>query len=106
MVTWAEILWAHKCTACGWEFRAPDFGLNRAFCPKCTAALPDRVSLHLDRAIHGKWFLSWWRIACRELRERTPEHVRQFQAVWNRGSARTSKKAQRTNQAKQKRISA
>lgn len=102
MVTWADILWAHKCTACGWTFRAPEFGLNRAVCPKCTAELPDRIALHLDRAIRGSWFLSWWRIACRQLRHLTPEHVREFQAVWNRGSALRKKKGARSARPKQK----
>jgi hypothetical protein len=69
MITWAEILWSHECTACGSKMKAgPGFGLNRAFCPLCTANLPDRLALHLDRAMRQRWFLQWWRIASRELR--------------------------------------
>jgi hypothetical protein len=84
MVTWAEILWARKCTACGSTFKPAEFGLDRAFCPTCTATLPDRLALHLDRAMHGSWFLAYWRLACRELRIRMPEAVQQYQTVWNR----------------------
>jgi hypothetical protein len=68
MITWAEILWSRECTACGARKKPLDFGLLRAFCPICTANLPDRLALHLDRAMRQCWFLQWWRIATRELR--------------------------------------
>lgn len=94
MLSWADILWSRKCTACGWEFRAAEFGLNRAFCPKCTATLPDPVALHLDRATHNRWFLAWWQIACRLLRERTPESMKAYQRLWNSGQAAVRKTEQ------------
>jgi hypothetical protein len=68
MITWAEILWSRECTACGARKKPLDFGLVRAFCPTCTANLPDRLALHLDRAMRQRWFLQWWRLASRELR--------------------------------------
>jgi hypothetical protein len=68
MITWAEILWSRECTACGARKKPLDFGLVRAFCPICTANLPDRLALHLDRAMRQCWFLQWWRIANRQLR--------------------------------------
>jgi hypothetical protein len=68
MITWAEILWSHECTACGARKKPLDYGLLRAFCPVCTANLPDWLALHLDRAMRQGWFLAWWRIATRELR--------------------------------------
>jgi hypothetical protein len=68
MITWAEILWSRECTACGAKLKSVDFGLSHAFCPICTANLPDRLALHLDRAMRQCWFLQWWRFATRELR--------------------------------------
>ena len=68
MVTWAEILWSSECSACGSRVKRSELGPSRAFCPTCTANLPDLLALHLDRAIRQSWFLAWWRIATRELR--------------------------------------
>lgn len=68
-VTWAEILWSSQCSASACEEATkPDHGLSRAFCEPHTAEVPGRIRRHLDQAMHGSWFLAWWRLAKRELR--------------------------------------
>ena len=67
-VTWFELLSQKRCTNCSVALKPLEYGLCRAFCPICTANLPAVVSLHLDRALRGRWFVAWWRFACKLLR--------------------------------------
>lgn len=76
-LTWFHILAQPECTNCeipraGWsteyQIKLAKHGLRRAYCPTCTANLPDSVALHLDRAIRNRWFLAWWRLAAQLLR--------------------------------------
>ena len=67
-LTWFELLSQKRCTNCNFALVQPERGPVRAFCPNCTALLPAVVSLHLDRALTSRWYVGWWRLACRLLR--------------------------------------
>jgi len=73
MLNWFELFSATECPSCFSPIEQPRRGLRRAFCATCHAALPYRLGLHMDRALHSAWFVHWWRVAVRILR--TEAHV-------------------------------
>jgi hypothetical protein len=66
-LTWCDILWSHRCSACEAE-KISTHGLARPFCDKHMAALRPRLAVHLDRALHSRWFLAYWRQSMTDIR--------------------------------------
>jgi len=75
-ITWAEILWKGTCSQCDDETQT-NRGLSRAFCEQHLKDIP-RIALHLDRAMSGRWFLAWWRLAKRDLRTKAIANAKEF----------------------------
>jgi hypothetical protein len=67
-MTWWDLFSARDCPHCSLKIRQPGHGLRRSTCETCHATLPDALALHLDRAMHSRWYLAWWRIAMQVLR--------------------------------------
>ncbi len=65
---------------CHERLAKPSFGLYRPFCQTCMATLPDRLSLHLDRATAGKWFIRWFSLSFRVLRTTDRRRAQRFHA--------------------------
>jgi hypothetical protein len=83
-VTWWDLFSAQHCPNCFLKIKQPGHGLRRSTCEKCHATLPDAIALHLDRAMHSRWYVAWWRIAMQMLR--------QNEALENRPADRTERK--------------
>lgn len=92
MAGWFDILHATECPMCHESLQKPSLGLYRPFCEICTATLPDILSLHLDRAATGRWFLRWFQISFRVLRttDRRRAGVSKLRAGWWKATASAS----------------
>jgi hypothetical protein len=68
-MTWWDLFSAQHCPNCFLKIKQPGKGLRRSTCEKCHATLPDSLGLHLDRAMHSRWYMKWFHIAMRILRQ-------------------------------------
>lgn len=84
-LTWFYILGTPECTACGSKLpRTSAHKLRRSLCAACTAELPYRVQMHLDRALRNRWYVGWWRMALHLLRTRRNERIAKYQHTWDK----------------------
>lgn len=67
-MTWWDLFSAQFCPHCSARIKQPGHGLRRSTCEKCHATLPDALALHLDRAMHSRWYMQWFEVAMRILR--------------------------------------
>jgi hypothetical protein len=67
-MTWWDLFSAQHCPHCFLKIKQPGKGLRRSTCEKCHAILPDALALHLDRAMHSRWYMVWFEVAMRILR--------------------------------------
>jgi hypothetical protein len=69
-MTWWDLFSAQHCPNCFLKIKQPGHGLRRSTCEQCHATLPDALALHLDRAMHSRWYMQWFDLAMRILRRK------------------------------------
>ena len=76
-MTWWDLFSAEHCPNCFGKMKQPGHGLRRSTCEACHVTLPDALGLHLDRAMHSRWYVAWFQIAMRLLRRNEARQYRQ-----------------------------
>jgi hypothetical protein len=75
---WVAFIFDTHCNSCGLKINRFDRAFWRVgFCRGCRVRIPRAVDLHLERALHSRWFMLWARTAQRLLRE--AERQRRFE---------------------------